>query len=143
MKPIATAALLLTAACATAPAYHTLPDRASLGLPYSDAVRAGSLLFLAGAIGAPPGSRDVVPGGIVPETRQTLENIKRNLEAHGSSIDRVTRCTVILIHLDDFEPMNGVWREYFPQNKPARTTFFVTSLARGARVEIECTAVVK
>ncbi|HJQ37298.1 MAG TPA: RidA family protein [Thermoanaerobaculia bacterium] len=142
MKRIA-AALLLTAACATAPSYRTLPDRASLNLPYSDAVRAGNLLFLAGTIGAPPGSRDVVPGGIVPETRQTLENIKRNLETHGSSIDRVTRCTVILVYLDDFEPMNTVWREYFPQNKPARTTFFVTALARGARVEIECTAVVR
>lgn len=122
------------------PSYLTLPERASLDLPYSDAVRVGELLLLSGAIGSAPGTRDLVPGGVVPETRQTLENIKRNLEAHGSSLDRVVKCTVMLTDIGDFDAMNAVYREYFPRNKPARSTFGVNGLARGARIEIECVA---
>src|ERR1700741_2518292 len=137
-------ALLLTAGCRTsgAPDYRSLPERASLGLPYSDAVRVGNSPFLSGAIGTPPGSRDVVPGGVVEETRQVLANIKRNLEANDSSLDHVVKCTVMLVDIADFERMNSVYREYFPMNKPARSTFGVSGLARGARVEIECLAVV-
>ncbi len=123
-----------------APTYHTLPERAGLGLPYSDAVRAGNLLFLAGTIGAPPSSRQPVAGGVVPETRQALENLKANLEAHGSSLDRVVRCSVYLADMADFDKMNGVYREYFQSNKPARTTIAVAGLPMGARVEIECMA---
>lgn len=123
-----------------APTYHTLPERAGLGLPYSDAVRAGNLLFLAGTIGAPPSSREPVAGGVVPETRQALENIKANLEAHGSSLERVVRCSVYLADMADFDRMNGVYREYFQTNKPARTTIAVAALPMGARVEIECVA---
>lgn len=125
---------------AAAPSYHTLPDRAGLGLPYSDAVRTGELLFLAGTIGAPPSSRQPVPGGVVPETRQALENIKANLAAHGSSLERVVRCSVYLADMADFDRMNGVYREYFQVNKPARTTIAVAGLPMGARVEIECVA---
>lgn len=141
------AVLVASTACSTSPApkvqpvYTALPERAGLGLPYSDAVRVGHLLFLSGAIGSAPGSRDVVPGGVVAETRQTLENIKRNLEHNGTSLDRVVKCTVMLADIGDFELMNGVYREYFPVNKPARSTFGVSGLARGARVEIECIAV--
>lgn len=123
-----------------APTYHTLPERAGLGLPYSDAVRAGNLLFLAGTIGAPPSQRQPVEGGVVPETRQALENIKANLAAHGSSLDRVVRCTVYLADMADFDRMNGVYREYFQTNKPARSTIGVAALPMGARVEIECVA---
>jgi reactive intermediate/imine deaminase len=125
---------------AGAPAYNTLPERRELNLPYSDSVRAGNLLFLAGTIGAPPSSREPVAGGVVPETRQALENIKANLEAHGSSLERVVRCTVYLADMADFDKMNGVYREYFPVNKPARSTIGVAALPMGARVEIECVA---
>ncbi|MDP9191334.1 MAG: Rid family detoxifying hydrolase [Acidobacteriota bacterium] len=137
-------AALVTAGCRTAdtPDYRSLPERASLGLPYSDAVRVGNWLFLSGAIGTPPGSRDVVAGGVEAETRQVLENIKRNLEANDSSLRHVVKCTVMLVDISDFERMNAVYREYFPVNKPARSTFGVSGLARGARVEIECLAVV-
>lgn len=137
-------ALLFVAGCAVAvdPTYHMLPARASLGLPYSDAVRVGNLLFLSGTVGQAPGTRQVVPGGVVAETRQALENVKTNLEAHGSSLDRVVKCTVLLADIDDFEVMNTVYREYFSRNKPARTTFGVAALPMGARVEIECIALV-
>lgn len=122
------------------PAYHTLPERDALDLPYSDAVRSGNLLFLAGTIGASPSTRQVVEGGVVAETRQALENIKANLQANGSSLDRVVKCSVFLADIADFEKMNGVYREYFPTNKPARTTVGVAALPAGARVEIECVA---
>jgi 2-iminobutanoate/2-iminopropanoate deaminase len=136
---------VLLAGCATAPqpVYHTLPGRATLDLPYSDAVRHGNLLFLAGAVGTAPGTRQLVPGGVVAETRQVLENIKTNLELHGSSMDRAVKCTVFLADIGDFEAMNSVYRQYFPRNKPARTTVGVAGLPLGARVEIECIASVR
>ena len=131
---------LLAASCATAPVYQTLPARQSLNLPYSDAVRAGNLLFLSGTIGQAPGTRTLVPGGVTAETRQALENIKANVTAHGSSMDRVVKCSVFLADIADFEAMNAVYREYFPTNKPVRTTVGVAGLPIGARVEIECIA---
>jgi 2-iminobutanoate/2-iminopropanoate deaminase len=143
MRPAISILLLLTVSCATAPSapqYHTVPGRAALDLPYSDAVRAGELLFLAGTIGTAPGTRQVVPGGVTAETRQALENIKASLEQHGSSMDRVVKCTVFLADIGDFDAMNGVYRQFFPRNKPARTTVGVAALPLGARVEIDCIA---
>ncbi len=140
---VAIVVLLLTAGCASAPhpvTYHTLPERVALNLPYSDAVRAGNLLFLSGTVGADPATRQLVAGGVVAETRQALENIEANLAAHGSSLERVVKCSVFLADIGDFERMNGVYREYFRTNKPARTTVGVSGLPLGARVEIECVA---
>ena len=136
---------MLVTACAsapTAPEYHTLPERRSIGLPYSDAVVVNGLVFLAGTVGTPPGTRELVPGGVVAETRQALENVKANLAAHGSSMDRVVKCTVFLADIKDFEAMNSVYRDYFPASKPARTTVGVAGLPLGARVEIDCIAAV-
>lgn len=115
----------------------------ALNLPYSDAVRAGDLLFLSGTVGQAPGTRQVVPGGIEAETRQALTNIQANVEAHGSSMDRVAKCSVFLTDIAEFEAMNKVYREFFPREKPVRTTVGVAALPMGARVEIECIAVAK
>ena len=109
--------------------------------PYSDAVRVGDLLFLSGKLGTDPATGQLVPGGITSETRQTLENIKRTLEANGSSMERVVKCTVMLADISEWDAMNAVYRGYFPQ-KPARSALGVNGLVRGARVEIECVAVV-
>ena len=128
---------------AAGPVYRTLPERAALDLPYSDAVRSGNLLFLSGTVGANPATRQLVEGGVVAETRQALANVKANLEAHGSSMDRVVKCSVFLADIADFEKMNGVYRESFPANRPARTTVVVAALPLGARVEIECIAAVR
>lgn len=117
------------------------PSISDSGAPYSDAVRVGNLLFLSGKLGTAPGTRQVVPGGIEAETRQALENIKRVLEANGSSLDRVAKCTVMLADIKDWEAMNGVYRTYLTQ-KPARSTFGANGLALNARVEIECIATV-
>jgi reactive intermediate/imine deaminase len=84
----------------------------------------------------------VVPGGVGPETRQTLENIKRVLEQAGSSMDRVVKCTVFLQDIADYAAMNQVYATFFPKDPPARSTVAGSGLALGARVEIECMAVV-
>lgn len=113
----------------------------SLGLPFSDAVRAGPLLFVSGQIGNLPGSLDLAPGGIRPQARQALENVRAILERSGSSMDRVAKCTVFLADMADWPDFNEVYLEFFPKAPPARSAFGASGLAAGARVEIECIAV--
>jgi len=112
------------------------------GLPFSSAVRVGNLLFLSGQIGALPGTRELAPGGIEAETRQTMENIKAVLEYAGSSLDRVVKCTVFLGTMEHYAAMNQVYGSYFPEEPPARSTLGASGLALGAAVEIECIALV-
>jgi 2-iminobutanoate/2-iminopropanoate deaminase len=107
--------------------------------PFSEAVRVGEILYLSGRIGSIPG-QGLAPGGIQAETRQALENIRTVLERHGSSMDRVIRCTVMLADMAEWGVMNEVYREFFRINKPARSAFGTSGLAAGARVEIECMA---
>ena len=114
----------------------------AMGLPFSDAVRVGDILFLSGQLGNRPGEMEVVPGGIQAETRQTMENIKDVLEANGSSMDRVFKCLVMLADIDEWPAMNEVYVTYFSNHFPARSAFAGTGLALGARVEIECWATV-
>jgi 2-iminobutanoate/2-iminopropanoate deaminase len=110
------------------------------GLPFSSAVRVGNMLYLSGQIGIAPGGNAPVPGGIEPETRQTVENIKAVLEYAGSSLERVVKCTVFLRDIADYAAMNAVYASFFPKDPPARSTMAASGLARGAAVEIECLA---
>jgi len=110
--------------------------------PFSPAVRVGNVLYLAGQIGTRDGR--VVPGGIGPETRQTLQNIKDVLEKNGSDMEHVVKCTVFLADIKEWAAMNEVYRTFFKEGKyPARSAFGATGLALDARTEIECIAVVK
>ena len=113
------------------------------GYPFSKAVRVGHILYLSGDLGIVPGSRALVEGGIGPETRQTLENIKATLEANGSSLAEVVKCTVFLADIAEWAAMNEVYKTYFPTNPPARSALGTSGLALGARTEIECIATVK
>jgi reactive intermediate/imine deaminase len=119
--------------------YSANPD---MQLPFSDAVRVGHMLYLSGKLGNFPGSRELAPGGIAGETRQTLENIKASLEKHGSSLGEVVKCTVFLADIGEWAAMNEVYMEYFPTDPPARSALGSSGLALGARVEIECLATV-
>lgn len=105
-------------------------------------MRVGNVLYLSGAIGVLPGTRQLVDTGVVKQTQQTLENIKAVLTYAGSSMERVFKCTVFLANIADFEKMNGVYATYFPKEPPARSTVAGSGLALGARVEIECLATV-
>jgi len=108
--------------------------------PYSQAIRANGLIFVAGEKGIDPTTNQIVPGGIAAETRQTLENIRSILESAGSGMDRVVATTVYLTNIGDFAAMNAVYAEYFVANPPGRTTVGVSSLPAGAQVEITVTA---
>jgi reactive intermediate/imine deaminase len=124
------------------PEFLTSPATESLSLPFSEAVRVGDTLYLSGQVGNLPGTLELAPGGIGAETRQTLENIKAILLRNGSSLDRVVKCTVFLADIDEWGEMNEVYTTYFPNRPPARSAMGANGLAIGARVEIECLAVV-
>ncbi len=143
MRSLVAAAVVL--AVLAAPAWsqekQTIRMPGSLeGLPFSSAVRVGDALFLSGQIGTKPGTTELVAGGVGPETRQTLENIRQVLEYAGSSLSRVVKCTVFLVDIGDYQAMNAVYREFFSEEPPARSTVAGSGLALGAKVEIECIA---
>jgi 2-iminobutanoate/2-iminopropanoate deaminase len=110
----------------------------------SEAVRVGNILYLSGQLGFLPGTRNLAPGGIAAETKQTMENIRAVLEKHGSSFDRVVKCTVMLADIKERDAMNEVYVKYFAEGRrPARSAFGTSGLAANGRVEIECMATVK
>ena len=124
----------------SAPEFLVAPDSAARAFPFSEAVRVGDVLYLSGQIGTAPGTGALVPGGIGPEAVQTLDNIKAVLERHGSSLDRVVKCTVFLADIRDWPAFNEVYRRYFSRPYPARSALGASGLALGARVEVECIA---
>lgn len=111
--------------------------------PFSGAVRVGNMLYLSGALGNDPKTMKLVPGGIEAETRQTMENIKETLERNGSDLDHVVKCTVFMADIQEWPRMNDVYKKYFLKHFPARSAVAGSGLALGARVEIECIAVLK
>ncbi len=110
--------------------------------PFSDAVRVGSMLYLAGNLGLDRDGK-IVPGGITPEAERMLQNLKASLERNGSSMDRVVSCLVMLADIRDRDAFNDVYKKYWAQGHfPARSAFGTTGLYLGARVEMSCSAVV-
>ena len=109
-------------------------------LLFSDGVRVGNLVILSGQIGVKPGTLELVPGGIVPEARQTFENIRLTLQAHGLTPRDVVRVQIMLADMADWPHFNEVYREFFSEPWPARSAFGANGLALGARVEIEAFA---
>jgi reactive intermediate/imine deaminase len=111
-------------------------------LPFSEAVRVGSTLYLSGQIGIVPGTMKLAPGGIEQEAKQTMENIKTSLEAHGYSVSNIVKCTVMLADISEWGTFNEVYKSFFSNRYPARSALGANGLALGARVEIECIAAV-
>lgn len=114
----------------------------ALGLPFSDAVRVGSLMFLSGQIGNLPGTLELAEGGIEGESRQVLENIRAVLERHGASMRDIVKCTVFIDDIAEWPRFNEVYVKFFDENLPARSALGADGLALGAKVEVECIAVV-
>jgi reactive intermediate/imine deaminase len=120
--------------------YYPFPTATSL--PFSAAVRVGNMLYVSGQMGT-DASLKIVPGGIEAETRQTLANMKAILERHGSSLDRVVKCMVMMADMSEWQAMNAVYVQHFQEHLPARSAFGAAALALGGRVEIECMATVE
>ncbi|HYR77913.1 MAG TPA: RidA family protein [Pyrinomonadaceae bacterium] len=117
-------------------------DRAPQAIgPYSQAVRAGSLVFASGQIPIDPATGEFVAGGIAEQTEQVLRNLTAVFEAAGLSLNQVVKTTVFLVDMDDFTVMNEVYGRFFGQRPPARATVQAARLPRDARVEIEAIAV--
>lgn len=114
---------------------------AAANLPFSDAVRVGDMLFLSGQIGVDPETDVLVSGGIKPEARQTMENIRSSLKTYGYAMSDVIKCTVMLADMSEWQAFNEIYVSFFPKPYPARGAFGATGLALHARVEVECIAV--
>lgn len=146
--------ILLSAVCASLAACETLPASDPVpaeirhyvkdaykeaGFPFSSAVEADGWIYLAGELGTTP-EAGLVPGGIEPETRQTMDNIQATLAANDLSWENVVKCTVFLADIAEWPAFNEIYKTYFTGNYPARSALGANGLALGARVEIECIA---
>jgi 2-iminobutanoate/2-iminopropanoate deaminase len=110
------------------------------GAPYSQAIKAGGLVFVAGQVGITHDNPVPVGDTIQEQTEQTLLNLRAILEAAGSGMDRLVKTTVFLTNLDDFQGMNEVYARHVGDQPPARSTFEVSKLPPGLLVEIEAVA---
>jgi reactive intermediate/imine deaminase len=110
-------------------------------VPLSEAVKVDDTLYLSGQIGVKPGKLELVPGGLKEEGRQTLENLRTTLEAHGYSLRDVVKCTVMLADISKWSEFNEIYKTFFSAPYPARSALGTSGLALGAQVELECIAV--
>ncbi len=108
--------------------------------PYSQAIKAGGMVFAAGQIPLDPATGQLVSGDVQAQTERVLENVRAVLTAAGASFETVVKTTVFLKSMSDFAAMNEVYARYFTGVAPARSTVAVADLPRGALVEIECIA---
>lgn len=108
--------------------------------PYSQAVMAGDFVFTAGQIAISPETNKLINGNVAEQTKQVLDNLEAVIKASGTKLSSVVKTTVYLIKPEDFAPMNEVYATYFSNEPPARVTVFVSSLPKGALVEIDATA---
>ena len=109
--------------------------------PYSQAVRAGNMVFASGQIPLDPATKEFVAGGIAEQTEQVLKNLTAVFAAAGVGMDQIVKTTVFLADMNDFTAMNEVYGKYFSDNPPARATVQAAGLPRGAMVEIDAIAI--
>ncbi len=109
--------------------------------PYSQAIRAGSIIYCSGQIPLDPKTGQIISGGIDAQTRRVLDNITALLKAEGLGFGNIVKTTIFLTNLGDFQTVNEVYGSYFKSQPPARSTVQVSALPKGANVEIEVIAV--
>ena len=109
--------------------------------PYSQAISTDDLVFCSGQVGLDPQTGELVEGGIEAQTERALKNLGAVLDAAGCSFADVVKTTCLLADIADFAAFNAVYGRFFPDPQPARSTFAVAALPKGARVEVEATAV--
>lgn len=115
-------------------------NQASSSSPFSEAVRVGNVLYISGQMGLQPGTTTLTPGGIEPETKQAMENLKATLLRYGYSMKDVVKCTGMLADMKEFGSFNAAYLSFFSKPYPARSVIGVAGLAFGGRVEVECIA---
>jgi 2-iminobutanoate/2-iminopropanoate deaminase len=120
-------------------ALHTDKAPRALG-PYSQAIQAGNLVFLAGQVALDPATGELVEGDIADQTRRAMDNLMAVLEKGGLGPENVVKATVYLIDMDDFAAMNEVYGTYFKGTPPARAAIQVVRLPKDAKVEIDMIA---
>lgn len=120
--------------------HYVSAEMEALGLPFSDAVRVGNMLYLSGQVGNLPGQMTLVEGGLKAEARQIMKNIEKVLVANGSSLEHAVKFTIFIDDIALWGEFNEVYVEFFPGKKPARSAFGADGLALGAAVEVECIA---
>lgn len=108
--------------------------------PYSQAIDAGDTVYLSGQVGLDPASGQIVPGGLEAETERALRNLGAVLDAAGLGYGDVVKTTCFLVDIADFGAFNAIYGRFFPEPPPARSTFAVAALPKGARVEVEAIA---
>lgn len=119
-----------------------LTDKAPKAIgPYSQAIQAGSFLFLSGQLPLDPGSGELVRGDIRQQTQRVLENLKGVLESQNLKMADVVKVTIFLKDMGNFGQVNDVYGTYFPSSPPARSTIEVARLPRDADIEIEAVAI--
>ncbi|MGB9235380.1 MAG: RidA family protein [Terriglobales bacterium] len=110
--------------------------------PYSQAIRAAGLVFTSGQVAIDPATQQVIAGDVAAQTDRVLKNLAAILEASGSSLEKVVRCTVFLKNMGDFAAMNEVYGRYFKTAPPARSTVEVARLPKDVLVEIDAIALI-
>ena len=111
------------------------------GFPYSPGILVGDTLYIAGHLGRDPDSTELVEGGLEAETRQAMANIHEVLKEADMEFENVVSVTAYIAHIEDFPRFNAVYREYFPEDPPARATVQVAALNVGAQVELQMIAI--
>jgi len=121
--------------------FHRSETFAAAGLPFSESVRVGDVLYLSGCLGNRPGGKTLVPGGLEAEAHQTMRNIAHVLGKHGLSLDDVFKVQAMLADMREWEAFNAIYVTYFKRDRlPARSAWGCNGLALGARLELECWA---
>jgi len=112
------------------------------GLPFSELVRVGNTIYMAGQLGVEPGTLNLVKGGMPAEAKRTMDNIKIALEANHFSMNNIVKCTVMLADISEWGAFNKIYKTYFTKPYPARSAMGANGLGLGARLEIECIAAI-
>lgn len=123
----------------TRQAISTTSAPAAVG-PYSQGIAVGDLVFCSGQIGLDPASGALVDGGVEAQAERALQNLDAVLDAAGCTFADLVKTTVFLADIDDFAAINAVYARFMPDPPPARSTFAVGALPKGARIEIEAIA---
>jgi 2-iminobutanoate/2-iminopropanoate deaminase len=137
---LAFAAVILAPSLGAAQRQPVVPQGMSASATLTPGIRHGDVIYTSGQLGV---SRDAPDSTIQGQTKKALENVKAVVEAGGSTMANVLKCTVFLVDVKDFAGMNSVYSQFFPKEPPARSTVVVAALvSAAAKIEVECIAAV-